>query len=86
MMLCYILCCTQPYKDLLVTSYICNMLDHHSPACRFDNNDRDDIKHFILSCPKVKQFWVLSLPVDLMIILCDIEIIPLKHRFNMTNQ
>ncbi len=33
MMLCYILCCTQPYNDLLVTSYICNicnLLDQHT--------------------------------------------------------
>ncbi len=46
MMLCYILCCTQPYKDVLVTSYIsniCNLLDYHikkimkmhqGPVCR----------------------------------------------------
>ncbi len=33
MMLCYILCCTPSYKDLLVTSYICNicnLLDHQA--------------------------------------------------------
>ncbi len=32
-MLCYILCRTHPYKDLLITSYICNicnLLDQHA--------------------------------------------------------
>ncbi len=37
-MLCYILCCTHPYKDLLVTSYICNICNlMEQRECKVNN-------------------------------------------------